>query len=129
MPITVHLVFDVIAALTAMTATTLVYRWRLREGVIDPDRAISAAYLAVLISGAAVGAYVFGTANLWLSGCHEFGRSILGALAGAIAPVEIYKLRLGIRRSTGMIFVAGFSASIAVGRIGCLLSGLDDHTY
>ena len=72
---------------------------------------------------------LFGTANLWLSGIHEVARSILGSLAGAIAAVEIYKWVHGISGSTGLIFVCGFSASVAVGRIGCLLSGLDDETY
>lgn len=56
-------------------------------------------------------------------------RSVVGAVAGAILAVEIFKRARGIRGSTGVIFVPGFCASIAVGRWGCFLSGLDDHTY
>ena len=126
---TKHQFFDLLSAFGAMTATMLVYRWRLQGSVIDPDRTISKAYLAALVLGAAVGAYVFGTANLWLSGLDEIDRSIVGALFGAIAAVELHKWHVGIRRSTGLIFVTGFSLSVAIGRIGCLLSGLDDNTY
>jgi prolipoprotein diacylglyceryltransferase len=125
----IHLVFDLLAALGAMTATALVYRWRIAGSAADPEGPISPAYLAALIAGAIVGGYGLGTANLWLTGIHELGRSILGALAGAILAIEIYKQRLGIRRSTGLVFVAGFATSVAIGRIGCLLSGMDDQTY
>ena len=82
-----------------------------------------------LVAGAVIGGYGFGTLNLWLSGIHEIGRSILGALAGAIFAIELYKRSAGVRRSTGLVFVAGFATSVAIGRIGCLLSGLDDQTY
>jgi prolipoprotein diacylglyceryltransferase len=125
----VHTVFDLLASLSALTLTVTVYRWRIRGTDLDPDRPISASYLAALVVGAAVGGFGFGTLNLWLTGVHEIGRSILGALAGAIAGVELYKARTGIRGSTGLIFVAGFATSIAVGRIGCLLAGMDDETY
>jgi prolipoprotein diacylglyceryltransferase len=125
----VHTVFDLLASLSALTLTVTVYRWRIRGTDLDPDRPISAGYLAALLVGAAVGGFGFGTLNLWLTGVHEIGRSILGALAGAIAGVELYKARTGIRGSTGLIFVAGFATSIAVGRIGCLLAGMDDETY
>ena len=52
-----------------------------------------------------------------------------GALAGAIAAVEIYKLKKGMTGSTGLIFVPAFVTSVAVGRWGCFLSGLGDQTY
>ncbi len=57
------------------------------------------------------------------------GRSIVGALAGAIAAVELFKAARGIRGSTGLIFVPAFATSVTVGRWGCFLSGLDDQTY
>ena len=129
MLIPVHLVFDMLAALSAIALTAFVYGWRLKGSASDPEGRISPGYAAAMIAGAVIGAYVFGTANLWLSGIHEVARSILGSLAGAIAAVEIYKWVHGIGGSTGLIFVCGFSASVAVGRIGCLLSGLDDETY
>lgn len=125
----IHFVFDILAALMAFAATALVYRWRIAGTARDPHEPMSSAYLAALIGGAIVGGYTFGTLNLWRSGIHEVGRSILGALAGAILAIELYKRSAGIRRSTGLVFVAGFATSIAIGRIGCLLSGLDDETY
>lgn len=125
----IHQVMDVVASFAAMAMTAFVYRWRLRGTAIDPEGLVSASYLTALLVGAAVGAYGLGTLNLYLSGIPEVGRSILGALAGAIIAVEIYKRWRGIGRSTGLIFVPAFATSIAIGRIGCLLAGLDDQTY
>jgi phosphatidylglycerol---prolipoprotein diacylglyceryl transferase len=124
-----HAIFDILAALSAMVMTALVYRWRIAGTTADPQGPMSVAYLAALLAGAVIGGYGFGTLNLWATGIHEVGRSILGALAGAILTIEIYKRTAGIRRSTGLVFVAGFATSITVGRIGCLLSGMDDETY
>lgn len=125
----IHQVFDIVAALAAMLMTVAVYRWRIKGSPADPEGPLSPAYLASAVLGAAIGGYGLGTLNLYLSGVPGVGRSILGALAGAIAAVEIFKAARGIRRSTGLIFVTAFATSIAVGRIGCLLAGLDDQTY
>jgi prolipoprotein diacylglyceryltransferase len=127
--VTIHSIFDILAALSAMAMTAFVYRWRIAGTSADPQGPMSVAYLASLLAGAVIGGYGFGTLNLWTTGIHEAGRSILGALAGAILAIEIYKQTAGIRRSTGLVFVAGFATSIAIGRIGCLLAGLDDQTY
>ena len=79
--------------------------------------------------GAIAGGYGAGTLNLWLSGEPGFGRSIVGALAGAIIAIELFKWRKGIRGSTGLIFVPAFATSVVIGRIGCYLSGIEDNTY
>ena len=47
--------------------------------------------------GAGLGAVLFGTANLWLSGQPGVARSIEGAIAGGILGVELYKHARGIR--------------------------------
>jgi phosphatidylglycerol:prolipoprotein diacylglycerol transferase len=86
-------------------------------------------YIAAGSLGATLGAYLAGSVNLWFSGIGGVGRSIAGALAGAIVAIEILKARNGIRGSTGLRFVAPLAAAIAVGRIGCFLAGLDDMTY
>jgi len=125
----IHLVFDLLAALSATTLTGIIYNWRLKGGAADPQGQISRTYLAALIAGAVIGGYGFGTGNLWLSGHNEIGRSILGALAGGIAAIESYKWTHRIRRSTGLIFVGAFAASVTVGRIGCLMAGFDDQTF
>jgi prolipoprotein diacylglyceryltransferase len=57
------------------------------------------------------------------------GRSIEGALAGAIIAIELYKKANGIMARTGAIYALPIALGIAVGRIGCLLSGLEDHTH
>ena len=87
------------------------------------------AYAFALVLGAIAGGYGAGTLNLWLSGVPGFGRSIVGALAGAIIAIELFKWRKGIRGSTGLIFVPAFATSVVIGRIGCYLSGLEDNTY
>ncbi len=124
----VHLVFDLIAALAALTLTAACYRWRLAPTGAVVDR-LGVPYGLALVAGAAAGGYLFGSLNLWLSGVDGLGRSILGALAGAIAAVELYKTARGIKGSTGLLFVPAFATSIAVGRIGCFLSGLEDQTH
>jgi prolipoprotein diacylglyceryltransferase len=126
--LSVHLLFDGLAALAAAAMTVFVYRWRLGEaGDRLGDAGVS--YALALVAGAAIGGYGLGTLNLHLSGIPGAGRSILGALAGAILSVELYKLARGIRGSTGLIFVPAFATSVVVGRWGCFLSGLADHTH
>ena len=124
----VHTLFDLLAAGLALAMTFVVYRWRLGEagGRIE---ILGLPYALSLIGGAVVGGYFFGTVNLWLSGVESIGRSIVGALAGAIAGVELFKTGRGIRGSTGVLFVPAFCTSVVIGRIGCFLSGLEDQTH
>lgn len=56
------------------------------------------------------------------------GKTIVGGLLGGWAGVAIAKRRLGIRHSTGDAFVFPIVFGMAVGRVGCFLTGLDDHT-
>jgi phosphatidylglycerol:prolipoprotein diacylglycerol transferase len=56
------------------------------------------------------------------------GKTIAGALIGALFVVEALKLRLGITARTGDLFAVPLCIGIAIGRIGCFLTGLDDHT-
>lgn len=86
-------------------------------------------YLTVASFGATVGAYFFGTANLWLSGVDNIGRSFEGGIAGGIVAIELFKWATGFRRSTGWRFVLPLAATVAIGRIGCFLAGLPDMTY
>ena len=108
--------------------TVLVYRWRLAEAGAKIEQA-GIGYAFALVAGAAVGGFGAGTLNLWLTGVPGIGRSIAGALAGAIFAIELFKLARGIRGSTGIIFVPAFATSVMVGRWGCFFSGLDDHTF
>lgn len=109
--------------------TWAVWLWRLSDLPRNPLRPGNERYFAALSVGILIGSYVLGTGNLWLSGVPAIGRSIEGALAGGILAVELYKARSGISGSTGLVFVPTFATLVAVGRIGCALSGLEDHTY
>ena len=125
----IHLVFDLLSSALAFAATLLTYRFA-PKGTFDVVNAsVGPGYVVALVLGAIGGGYGFGTLNLMASGVPGLGRSTLGALAGAIAGVEGFKAVRGITRSTGLIFVVGFSTSIALGRIGCFLAGMEDHTY
>lgn len=57
------------------------------------------------------------------------GKTIVGALMGGVLLVELVKRRLDVRVATGDLFVAPLLLGMAVGRIGCFLTGLEDHTY
>lgn len=56
------------------------------------------------------------------------GKTIVGALIGGLAAVEWAKTWLGINRRTGDLFALPLAIGIAIGRVGCFLTGLDDHT-
>jgi prolipoprotein diacylglyceryltransferase len=57
------------------------------------------------------------------------GKTIVGGLLGGWIGVEIVKHRLHVRTRTGDLFVFPLILGIAIGRIGCFLTGLPDHTY
>ncbi len=108
--------------------TLFVYNWRLKAAGQKIDSA-GPLYGVALLAGAAIVGFGAGTLNLYLSGAPGIGRSIVGALAGAIAAVEIFKRARGISGSTGLIFVPAFATSVVVGRWGCFLAGLSDETH
>jgi prolipoprotein diacylglyceryltransferase len=103
--------------------------------------AIVAETRLTVIAAAAVGA-LFGSRMLaavedlaaWRSAgpAHSLlfgGRTIVGALLGGLVAVEWAKRRLGESRRTGDLFALPLCVGIAVGRIGCFLTGLADHTH
>src|SRR5213592_2228401 len=93
----IHGVFDVLAWLAAAAAAV----WLARiEKISFPAVTTDLAYIAAVLLGAGVGAYLFGTANLWLSGVSGVARSIEGAVAGGILAVELYKRAAGIHLRT-----------------------------
>jgi prolipoprotein diacylglyceryltransferase len=123
----VHSLFDVLALLTALAVFRLVPA--AAPGVPAQPWRVHRLYIAAASSGATIGAYLAGSANLWLSGIGGVARSIEGAIAGGIIAIEVLKWRSGVRGSTGLGFVAPLAAAIAVGRLGCFFAGLDDMTY
>jgi prolipoprotein diacylglyceryltransferase len=121
-----HTIFDIVAWLAAGAAGLWLSRVR---RLAFPPQSTTLRYIATLLFGAGLGAYVFGTLNLWLSGQPGIARSIEGALAGGIIAIELYKWANGISLRTGARFALPLAVGIAVGRIGCYFAGLDDFTY
>jgi prolipoprotein diacylglyceryltransferase len=124
----IHTLFDLLSACAALGMTVFVYNWRLKEAGKKIDSA-GPLYGVALLAGAAIGGFGAGTLNLYLSSEPGLGRSIVGALAGAIAAVEIFKRARGISGSTGLMFVPAFATSVVVGRWGCFLAGISDETH
>jgi hypothetical protein len=79
---------------------------KLLSGLENPARSASAPLVAVLSS-----------------------KTIVGGLIGGLIAVEIVKKIAGIRTPTGDLFAIPLCVGIAVGRIGCFLTGLDDGTF
>jgi phosphatidylglycerol---prolipoprotein diacylglyceryl transferase len=121
-----HTIFDILAWLAAGVAGWWLSRIR---KVQFPAQSFQLPYIAALMFGAGIGAYLFGTLNLWLSGMPGIARSVEGALAGGIFAIELYKWRAGISLRTGARFALPLAVGIAIGRLGCYFAGLDDFTY
>jgi phosphatidylglycerol---prolipoprotein diacylglyceryl transferase len=118
--------------LAAWSGAALAARWQYRRW---PDaaqalaRVTTTSYHISLALGALAGAWLLGSANSLRSLAAAPSHSIAGALAGGIIAVELWKWRHGVRQSTGAAFVLPLSVGIALGRLGCLFSGLPDFTY
>jgi prolipoprotein diacylglyceryltransferase len=123
----VHTVFDVLALLTAIA----IFRLFPASAPSLPSQPwqVHRLYLLAGSIGTTLGAYLAGSANLWITGIYGIGRSIEGAIAGGILAIEMLKWLTGIRGSTGLRFVAPLAVAIAIGRIGCFLAGLEDMTH
>lgn len=122
----VHTLFDILAWAAALGALLA-----LRRGPFPPvvGEDLRFGYAAAVLAGAGAGAWVFGTANLWASGLPGPGRSIEGAIAGAILAIEAWKAMNGVTVRTGAVYALPLCLGVAIGRIGCLLSGLEDNTH
>src|SRR3954454_23215412 len=110
-----HTLFDIAAWLAAAVELYGLSR----QGLRFPAQSFERSYLAALVFGAGLGAYLFGSANLWLSGQGGIARSVEGALAGGIVAIELYKRspRSTIRSSAR--FALPLAIGIAIGRLGC----------
>jgi phosphatidylglycerol---prolipoprotein diacylglyceryl transferase len=122
-----HIIFDAMAWIAAGLSLLWLTRCTRVRFPAAPTR--EPTYIAALIFGAGLGAVALGTANLWLSHQSGIARSIEGGIAGAIVAVELYKRISGVTIRTGARFALPLAVGVAVGRIGCFLSGLDDFTH
>jgi len=128
-----HFVFE---ALAYFVGLQLYLRQRRRSGdVIDSPTRWS--IVAATIVGAALGSRLL----YWLEGPSQLlahwndvryllgGKTVVGGLLGGLIAVELTKRVLGVTRRTGDLFAVPIASGIAIGRIGCFLSGLPDGTY
>jgi prolipoprotein diacylglyceryltransferase len=124
-----HILFDILAWLSAGLLARFLYPRRLREQAAVTVAGMGPLYVVALAAGAIGGAWAFGSWNTAMSAVPHPSHSVAGALAGGIFGVELYKLARAIKVSTGAIWVGPLALGIAVGRWGCLLAGLPDETY
>jgi prolipoprotein diacylglyceryltransferase len=122
-----HVAFDAAAWLAAGLAVFWLTRSAHVRFAASPAGDLP--YIAALVFGAGLAAFLFGTANLWLSDQSGVARSIEGAIFGGIVAIELYKRSAGITTRTGARFALPLAVGVAVGRIGCFFAGLDDFTY
>ncbi|WP_054955127.1 prolipoprotein diacylglyceryl transferase family protein [Paenibacillus dakarensis] len=112
-----------------------VYLWTRRPSGMS--KLMSLQIIAGIIAGAAIGAkllfWLEDPAASWeqLSQFHLLwgGKTIVGGLLGGLIGVELTKRWVGWKQSTGDDFVYPLILGLGLGRIGCFLTGLDDHTY
>ena len=133
LPIHPHWLFETLAYLAGARIYGLI-KARTGDTISTDDR-------WWVVAAAAVGAAVGSKLLYWLSDPAFFlahasnpfllmgGKSVVGALVGGLIAVEAAKWRLGVTRSTGDLFAVPLALGIAIGRVGCFLTGLDDHTY
>jgi uncharacterized membrane protein YeaQ/YmgE (transglycosylase-associated protein family) len=124
-----HTAFDLTAWSSGLAFGAGLYRWRLKAAVERVATKVEGGYFLALALGAAIGAWVAGSVNTLVGTRPALSHSVVGALVGAIAAVEIYKAIKGVRGSTGGVFVGSFTLGVVIGRFGCLFAGLPDRTY
>jgi len=134
-PVALHTVFEAMAYAIGFR-TFLWTRKRLAPSAFAHEDHV--AWVAVgAIVGAALGAKLAFWLDDPLAAFRDFpsfthlleGKSIVGALLGGLIGVEAAKKIAGVRQSTGDAFVLPLTVGMCIGRIGCFLAGLDDHTY
>lgn len=126
-----HLVFELLAFQVAAVVYYSISRGR-QDAIADRTR-------VVLILAAGLGALAGSRALAWLEHWEVLfaapswftfynTKTIVGAILGATLAIELAKKCVGETRSTGDLYVFPLIAGIIVGRIGCFLTGVADHT-
>ena len=134
-PVAWHTAFELAAYAIGMR----LFLWQRRKLALpvldDRDRSLWIGVAAIF--GAALGAKLGYWIEDPLNAFADFpdwrhlleGKTIVGALLGGLVGVELVKRAIGAQGSSGDAFALPLIAGISIGRIGCFLSGLDDHTY
>ncbi len=128
----IHAVFES----TAFFAAWIYYTHLKRRApdVLEPKNRLWLVIVAAL--GGVLGSRVSALLEVWFlaasyaaPGLCGSGRSIVGGLLGGLFAVELAKKVLGIRQSTGDLFVYPLILGMMVGRVGCFLGGVEDCTF
>ncbi len=134
-PLAWHTVFEMLAYAVGMRVFLRERRRLSPPGLRDRDGSLMVGVGA--ICGAAIGAKLAFWFDDPLAAFAHFpdwrhlleGKSIVGALLGGLLGVESAKHMAGVTSSTGDAFVRPLAIGMMIGRIGCFLGGLADHTY
>jgi phosphatidylglycerol---prolipoprotein diacylglyceryl transferase len=127
-----HWVFETLAYFVGFR----VYLWlKKRKGDVVTDEA-RWWVIAAMAAGAAIGSKIlfwFEDPRLTVAHWNDplylmSGKTIVGAMIGGLFAVEWAKRRMGITRRTGDLLVLPIIVGTAIGRIGCFLTGNEDHT-
>ena len=117
----------ILESLAYMVGFQLMLFLRRRKG--DSIRSLDRAMISsAAVFGAAIGSIVLGRleTHLWT---WQGGKTIVGGLVGGLLCVEFAKKALRISVSTGDVFALPIAVGTFIGRLGCFLEGLADHTY
>lgn len=128
-----HVVFELLGYFVGFR----IYLWQRRRVGDTIDAHTRWSVVAAAILGAAIGSRLLfwledpaKTIARWNDITHLLGgKTVVGALLGGLIAVELTKRWLGIKRRTGDLFAMPLAVGIAIGRIGCFLTGLEDGTY
>jgi len=126
-----HFIFESLAYAIGFALYRLT---RARDGDILPQAERNSVIVAAIL-GAAIGSKILGWLEDPMSLVHSAwvfwpgGKTIVGGLLGGTVAVEFEKRRLGISARTGDLFAIPIALGIAVGRVGCFLGGIADHTW
>jgi prolipoprotein diacylglyceryltransferase len=134
-PIALHTMFEALAYAIGFR-TFLWTRRRLAPAAFQHDDHVIWVGVGAIV-GAALGAKLSFWLDDPLTAFANFpdlrhlleGKSIIGALLGGLLGVELAKKIAHVESSTGDAFVLPLTMGMCIGRIGCFLAGLGDHTY
>ncbi|MEL7169418.1 MAG: prolipoprotein diacylglyceryl transferase family protein [Bacteroidota bacterium] len=127
-----HLLFEV-AAFFLGYRLYVALRGRQQDPISDEHRvwiligAAAGAFVGSRVLGALQHPAVFDDARWWLLVFQS--KTIVGGLLGGLIGVEATKKGLGVTRSSGDLFAYPLILAIAVGRVGCFLTGVYEPTY
>jgi len=134
-PVTLHTLFEALAYVVGLR----VFLWTRKK--LAPTAFRHNDHVVWVGVGAIVGAALGAKLAYWLDDpLNAFanfpdlrhlleGKSIIGALLGGLCGVELAKKIARVDNSTGDAFVLPLTLGMCIGRIGCFLAGLSDHTY